>query len=86
MKIDRPPQPFETAKTLELLPFPFAKPSQIVPSISLKTKGNFGRKEPFHNVYLLRQVETLSEYSTTQLASVATCSASRGTKSCRLGG
>ncbi len=27
------------------------------------------RNEPFQNVYLLRQVETLSEYSTFQLAS-----------------
>jgi len=41
---------FKTAKSLESPPFPFAKPSQIVPSISLKTKGNFGRKEPFQNL------------------------------------
>jgi hypothetical protein len=58
VKIDQPPQPFETAKTLESLSFPFAKPSQIVPSISLKTKGNFGRKEPFQNLYLRVQHNT----------------------------
>jgi hypothetical protein len=50
VKIDWPPQPFETAKTLKSLPFPFTKPSQIVPSISLKTKGDLGQKELFQNL------------------------------------
>jgi hypothetical protein len=53
-KIEPSRRPIETAKTLQQLPFPFAKPSQIVPSISLKTKGNFGRKEPFQNLWVLK--------------------------------
>jgi hypothetical protein len=58
-RIDWPPQPFETAMSLESLPFPFAKFSQIVPSISQKTKGNFGRKELFQNLHLQKRVSSI---------------------------
>jgi hypothetical protein len=33
----------------------FAKPSQVEPSISLKTKGDFGRKKPFQNLWIMKQ-------------------------------
>jgi hypothetical protein len=39
LKIDLRRQPFETTKPLEFLPWLFGKPSPIMPSISLKTKG-----------------------------------------------
>jgi hypothetical protein len=42
----------EIALRLEELPFPSAKSSQSLPSISLKTKGNFGRKERFQNLWV----------------------------------
>jgi hypothetical protein len=55
LKIDLRRQPFETTNPIEFLPWLFGKPSPVMPSISLKTKGRSAGKEPFQKVRVVNR-------------------------------